>query len=669
MFKNLTRTALVAAPLLAASLAGCDNDPFAEFGPNALRSFRSCDEVNDYMGDVVLETLVRSRYGGYWGMMEDDVATADGGESSDAGPTDYTTTNVQEAGVDELDIVKTDGQYIYVVEDDELIILDSWPIEDASIVSRVQLDGWARGLFLDGDNIIVFNQRYYDDTQFADRWWGGTQATFVDITDRANPETTRKVELEGWLTDARMIDGEVYPVLNTWLDIPQRAWELTWDEDLGLPEMDWNASDAQQERIRERARDILRPHVRRIMAGTQLEDMLPLKRDTRTGDPTGNVELIHECTDLYRPNDLSQHAVLSLLHFPIDGEQDTIEAAGIVSDGWTVYASQENLYVAQTSWWSWWGWGDLELETHIHKFDLGEGDPTYVASGTVDGWLWNQFAMSEYDGYFRVATTTFDWWWGTAEGDVEEGSNVFVLQDDNDGSLEQTGSVEGLAPGEQIRAVRMMGEKGYVVTFEQIDPLFTIDLSDPHAPEQIGELELPGFSAYLHPLGDDHLLAVGMAGDWDGNISGLAVTVFDVSDFANPRIAQQLELGTEGWAWSEALWDHHAFTYHRGVLSIPATTWQENSSGDWDYFSGLYVISVDENHIEQLGTIDHRDLMTQSHCYYDWEGACNDYWYASLRRSVYIEDNLFSLSNYGVKVNDLNAPDTEHTRVLFNPLN
>ncbi|TNE91473.1 MAG: hypothetical protein EP330_05125 [Deltaproteobacteria bacterium] len=662
-----SRTALLTAPLLALALAGCEREPVGPMGEHALRSFESCDEVNDYMGDVILETLVSSRYGGYWGWMEDDVAADAGAESGGNGPSDYTTTNVQEAGVDELDIVKTDGEYIYVVEDDELIILDSWPIEDASIVSRVQLDGWARGLFLDGDKVVVFNQRYYDEQQFANRWWGGTEATFIDVSDRANPSITRKTEIEGWLTTARMIDGEVYGVVNTWLDIPQGAWELVWDEALGLPEMDWEASEAQQDRIRERARDILRPHVRRLMNRTDLDELLPLTRDTLAGDPPGQIELLHDCDELYRPAEISQHAVLSVVQFPVAGDHEEMGASGVVSDGWTVYASKENLYVAQSSWWSWWGWGDMELETHIHKFDIGGEAPVYTASGSVEGWLWNQFAMSEYDGAFRVATTEFDWWWGTGEGEADTGSNVFVMADDGAGSLAITGAVEGLAPGEQIRAVRMLGDKGYVVTFEQIDPLFTIDLSDPTNPVAVGELELPGFSAYLHPLDEDHLLAVGMAGDWEGNVQGLAVTVFDVSDFANPRVAQQLELGTEGWSWSEALWDHHAFTYHRGVLSIPATTWLESTTGEWDYFSGLYVVSVDADHIELLGTVDHRDLVAGSECYYDWAGACDDYWYASLRRSIYIEDNLFSLSNYGVKVNDLNAPEIELNRVYFNP--
>ena len=650
--------------LFLTTFAACDPEPVQPMGEQALRAFASCNDLVDYTSDVAVESLIQSLYGyGFW--MADDT-TAEG-ESS--GPSDYTTTNVQEQGVDELDIVKTDGQFIYVAQNDELLIVDSWPAEEANLVARVPLDGWTHGLFLDGDRVVVLHQRYYDTSIRENRWWSGTQATFVDVSDRSNPRVTRTTEFEGYLADARLIDGEVTGVLNSYIPLPEEVWNLAWGGELELPDMDWEAPEAEQERIREQARDILRPRVRRILQRTPVDDLLPLTRDSEGGRTAGQPTLLHECEDLHRPAEISHGAVLSVVQFPIDASHDEVSATGIISDGWTVYASQQNLYVAQSSWWSWWGFGDLELETHIHKFSLEDDGPRYAATGTVDGWLWNQFAMSEFDGTFRVATTTFDWWWGTGTGDQQSGSNLFVLADNDQGQLEPLGSVQGLAPGEQIQSVRMMGEKAYIVTFEQVDPLFTIDLSNPSNPRQVGELKLPGFSSYMHPLGQDHLLAVGMAGDWDGNIDGLAVTVFDVSDFANPRVAHQLELGQDGWAWSEALWDHHAFTYHRGMLSIPATTWREGSDGSWESFSGLYVLSVDADHIEIAGTIDHADLVSQSNCYYDWEGACEDYWYANLRRSIYIEDNLFSLSNYGMKVNDLYEPDLEHTRVLFDARN
>ena len=161
--------------------------------------------------------------------------------------------------------------------------------------------------------------------------------------------------------------------------------------------------------------------------------------------------------------------------------------------------------------------------------------------------------MSEWDGHLRVASTNINWWWGWNENTQEEGNNLTVLQDNNEGELVVTGSITGIAPGERIFASHMFGAKGYMVTFEQIDPLFTIDLSDHSNPTLVGELKIPGYSSYLHALGEDHLLAVGMDGDMDGNLTGLAVNVFDVSDFANPTLAHQYTLDEgDGWAWSEA---------------------------------------------------------------------------------------------------------------------
>ena len=317
----------------------------------------------------------------------------------------------------------------------------------------------------------------------------------------------------------------------------------------------------------------------------------------------------------------------------------------------------------------------MNMSTHIHKFHLNDGEqPEYVSSGSVSGWIYDQFAMSEYDGYLRVATTDFnDWWFSDNEDEEEPGNNLFVLRDDNKGQLRQAGEVTGMAPGERIYATRMMGERAYMVTFEQIDPLFTIDLSNPQAPEVVGELKIPGYSAYLHPIDEDHLLAVGVDGDDDGNLGGVAISVFDVSDFANPTLAHKYVIDSDGWSWSEALYDHHAFTFHRDVLSIPAYSY-DYSDGDYSYFSGILSFSVDTDQgVAEIGRVNHRDLVQQSQCLYSlWYGyeeeVCDDWgWYASVRRSVYIEDNLFSISNYGIKVNDLNNPADEIARTLFYP--
>ena len=345
--------------------------------------------------------------------------------------------------------------------------------------------------------------------------------------------------------------------------------------------------------------------------------------------------------------------MLSVLHFDLD-DHGPVTATGLIADGWTIYASQKSLYAAQTShsWSGWWGWSPTEMTTVIHKFELDPSRPSpvrYAASGSVDGWILDQFALSEHDGYLRVATTEFDWWWGRTP-DEEQASSVTVLADDGWGKLREVGHVGGLGPGERIFAVRFMGAKGYVVTFEQVDPLYTLDLSESTEPKVVGELKVTGFSSYLHPIGDDWLLAVGMEADEEGRVQGLAVSVFDVRDFADPKLAHRylIEGDDDFWSWSEALNDHHAFTYHRGILSIPAYI-----SGAEGRFNGLLVLAVDpEDGIWELGRIDHQDL-----------GKSDEHVW--MRRSVYIEDAIYSLSSAGVKVNSLHNPEVELANVPF----
>ncbi len=716
---------LLTSGLTALILTGCrdEPEPLPDADPGySLARFASCDDMRDYMTEAYTETLLGYRYGYGYGYDSGAEESGDDSSGGGSGPTDYSETNVQEAGVDEPDIVKTDGEYIYYVQDDALFVVDSWPAGDAALVSEVSLGGYPHAMFLDGDRLAVFSYVYsgdYGGTE-GDResgdggsWksYARTRVSIIDITDRTSPEVVREVDLDGYYANARMIDSDIYLITTTWMDMPSALWELAWREDAGLPAVDWDATADEVTAARDAAREILLPQVGAILAGMSEGELLPLYRDQVPGADQAPETLL-ACTDIYRPPHLSYPAVMTVAHIDLADEGavgvgSDVSGTGLMSDGWTVYASTENLYIAQTSWYWYWGWGESTTTTHIHRFALDGADSVYAGSGEVDGWLLSQFAMSEHDGYLRVATTdTSGWGWGWAEDAVSTDSaesgtsggaasgttakaededlpanNVFVLQS-TDGGLEQVGALTGLAPEEQIYAVRFMGDRGYLVTFYQVDPLFTIDLSDPTAPALVGELKVPGYSSYLHPLGDDFLLAIGMDGTEDGAITGLAVSLFDVSDFANPTLATKFTLESDDWSYSEALYDHHAFTYHRGVLSFPAYTWSwDGDTGEWDGFSGLIALEVDTGEesgapaLTELGRVDHADLIADSECYYaryygedtGYDPCEVDYWYAWVRRSVVIEDGLYSLSNYGVKVNALTEPETELARVLFYP--
>jgi hypothetical protein len=662
----MSRTVLASFALVAA-LTGCNTaaDAPTDRPDASLRRLADCNELDQRLTDIVLEQLVRD---GGWMILEDSVdLAADDGGGAEAGPTDFTTTNNQEAGVDEMDMVKTNGTELFIAEGRAVHIVKSWPAAEADMLSTVELGGWAHGALLEGDTLVVFSSV----DEVDDRWmhgWNATRVTQIDVSDPADPVVVRQRDMEGWVRDARLIDGEMFFVLGQYLDLGWETWDELWQARNQIGDFPWELEGPEREAVIAQQREQLRPKVAAILADVDAATLLPSMIDV-DGNAPRPVAMM-QCDDIYVPDALGPMSMLAVGH--LDLADNSIDTTGLLADGWQVYASTDNLYVAQSSQW-WWGW-EAENVSQIHQFGLhADGEPTYEGSGEVEGWLYDSFAMSEFDGHLRVVTSDLQMWWGDSEA-PEPANNVFVMKNEGKG-LEVVGRIGGIAPNETIRAARFMGEKAYIVTFEQIDPLFSIDLSVPTDPRITGELKIPGFSAYLHPIGDDHLLAVGMAGLDTGELTGVAVNLFDVSDPASPELVQSHEIEGDGWSWSEAMWDHHAFTYHRDVLTIPAfTETYDASTGTWDGFSGTISFhATPEDGITEIGRVDHRDLVAQSEClydrWYDWDAGCgyDSYWYARVRRSVYIEDNLFTISDYGVKVNDLNDPAIAHTSVVYYP--
>jgi hypothetical protein len=241
--------------------------------------------------------------------------------------------------------------------------------------------------------------------------------------------------------------------------------------------------------------------------------------------------------------------------------------------------------------------------------------------------------------------------------------------------LRPIGAIEDLAVGERIYSARMMGDKGYMVTFRQTDPLYTFDLSDPERPRVVGELKINGFSSYIHPLDDDHLLTIGQDADDDGRVLGAHLQIFDVSNPAKPRRTAHRRLADkDGWSYSAAQWDHHAFTYdpESGVLGIPMSSW---SSDPEKTFLGLILLQVSKDGFEQLGRISHTALartMRAQECAVattenEWQcrqGAHQD-WRSQIQRSIVMDDTLFTISQLGLQANKIAQPGKALARVLF----
>ena len=802
ILRPLRRATLAATGVFA--LAGCGDDATESETLTytaSLSAFESCEALDDYIVDLTTDMVVANSiygYGGYAVDMANDRGvpaaepTADGGSGEESGPGEFTGTNNQERGVDEPDLVKTDGQTMFVVQGNTLHVIDSWPVEETHELATVELPGYGDQMFLVEGQVVVFshiytgNEPWYGDyvegrpapspggapepapdegpgdpepdeggdsdpdsggepdrdeeEGGADEepehepdplddgvWFSGTRVTVIDVSDPADPAISSVFDVEGNFVNARMVDGVVYLVSRSSLfDIYDPALAEA-ARDIELPELDWDSSESEREAAAADLRRAIRPILEDYVADRGRDRLIP---DIRTTD--SDRANLFSCGDLMEPGARAGLGVLSVLAF--NPASPTPDGVGLLADGWQLYASNQSLYVAQDS--RWWYFADeesTETTTHLHKFALNSGSPVYQASGEVSGWLLDQFSMSEHDGFLRVATTDasrFGFGGGepVAVGDAvvgtgstepgepgtdvseppeaepseggagSEGSeggeekdlidlredptvdanNVFVLEQDGT-ALSVVGGIRGIAPGEQIFAVRFLGDRGYVVTYRQVDPLFTVDLSTPTAPALRGELHIPGYSGYLHPFGEDHLIGIGRDGTDEGQVLGTQISLFDISDDDNPIRVDNFTLpyGDGTYSWSEAEHDHHAFNFYEShnLLAIPVTLedygWEDDT---YSHFSGIVVFEVTEEGISEHGRVSHTHMAHDRYCGDIDESdpepveACSswDYaWWTNMRRSVFVDDSLFAISDMGVTASSIDALDEVLAEVRF----
>ena len=338
-----------------------------------------------------------------------------------------------------------------------------------------------------------------------------------------------------------------------------------------------------------------------------------------------------ECDDILVPEVNAGITETSVLRVDFDEGFDPADTTTIVAEAGTVYASSSTLYIAATQWVQFDEQGSISSEdwsTAIHAFDLGgDGAATHVAAGEVPGSTLNQFSLSEYDGHLRVATTEGTPW--GARDESESGVHVFQVQD---GELVEVGSVGGLGRTETIQSVRFMGPVGYVVTFRQTDPLYVIDLEDPADPRNVGELKIPGFSSYLHPIGEGRLVGVGRDADLEGRDQGFLVSLFDVSDPTSP---QQIQTHIEAEAYSQAGNDPQAFLWWapESAAIMPIERYQEPTPNEPEGFGvGMTVLDIADSGITERGTVT------------------VDGRYPS--RGIVVQGQLWSLFDGGVAVSD-----------------
>jgi len=577
--------------------------------------------------------------------------TAAGGAVGDG----FSQTNVQSAGVDEADLVETDGRYIYTLRSapyetvpapnpdgstylspappqTQLVIADAARADAMSVAARVTVDGTPTGMYLVGGRLAVVTQSY-PSYAWLDAGFGGVRApvrftggiagssiidpgdpkvtvTVFDVSDPAAPKVVEETSLDGSYDTSRAIGDRVYVVVrnDTWVPAPK-----TVDGPDGTSVYESEASYRQRLGATPLA-ELLPQYSAKVAGGAATAGALVAAPDVYVKE-TGAAEF---------GQNMETVAVLNV------GDDAAGPSGTTTIAGWagTSYASADSLYLASPFWEA----GDSDTDTghsgtNLFKFDLDPDAVPLVATGEVEGSVLNQFSMDEQGDDLRVATTATE---PAVHSDdlpppppPATSNGVYVLRQDGD-ALKVVGSVTKLGLTERIQSARFVGNMAYLVTFRRTDPLFAINLSDPIHPKVAGELQIPGFSTYLQPLGDGLLLGVGRDADETGRAKGIQLSLFDVSDPAKPvRLAAQ-SLDDEGpWGWSDAEHNHLAVSYfpEQHVLAIPlyrfSYAWTGSGAGTGDPgqpkpFS-LEVFRVGrEEGIEKLGAIAADSVISRS---------------------------------------------------------
>ena len=563
-----------------------------------LEKFASFKELNEF-AKTVPETDYDGAINDTFEVLEGSMVAPKGasqldGSSNETTPLDsddtgYSGTNVQVDGVDEADIVKTDGKCIYTVVDNSLIIVNAYPSKSAQILSKIELDHDITSIFINKDKLVVFESlREYGKHDHEDTYyhWGADYATSVkvyDISDKSNPVLDNEITVDGSYWDSRMIGNYVYVIA------VQTAYYL--NDVVELPQI--------------------------CLDDTVLE--IPAE------------EVLHTSQNEYDSN------FVTILSFDVNRVIEDTSQLGFGSfflgSSSKLYMSQNNMYLTCNEY-------DAAVSyrstTAIHRIHLDDGKMEYNASSRVPGRVLNQFSMDEYDSYFRLATTTGSTW------DNSSGNHLYVLDD----NMDNIGALENIAPGERIYSARFMGDRCYLVTFKEVDPFFVIDVSNPSSPKVLGELKITGYSDYLHPYDQDHIIGIGKE-TVDGLYQGVKISLFDVSDVSNPREISKYEIGDRGTD-SPILDDHKALLFDRekNLLVMPVLVMEQWTS-TWQ---GAYVFDISvEKGLVLHGMVTHYDDAEQTKWYYDSQ--------LEVRRTLYIGDTLYTLSDAKIKMNDLTRLD------------
>ncbi len=644
-------------------------------GTYPIKNFGSYEELTSFL---ITGNQNVGRYGNgfFSGMLgenavEFDLATskANGAEEQGGTNVDYSKTNVQVEGVDEPDVVKTDGTYLYVVSNNKVIIVKAYPAEEAEIISEIEFNESSTilNIFIDGSRLVVFLQTYdypilknafaAEDSKMVS--WYSSPDTYVkiyELEDMSEPNLVKDIVAGGSFSGARLIGDYVYVITTQYsystdendtivprLMINDEVIEVALSDIyyVDIPEKSSTFTNIVSINIHDDDEDV---HQKIFLLGT-----------TQTLYVSENNIYVSYSMWYYDYPSLEkilEDKLLPLLPVSARAQLDTVEGLDLEDyqkqtiAQWIIQGYVQSLSDEQKSEIV----KDIAKDTEktiIHRISIDNGQINYESQGTVTGYVKDQFSLSEYNDYLRVSTTLSGSTLSYYMGSVESQNNVYVLDMD----LQLVGSLEGIAPGETIYATRFVGDVCYLVTFRQVDPFFVIDLSEPTDPQVLGQLKIPGYSTYLHPYDETHVIGIGRDG------SKVKISLFDVSDMSYPTELSNYTIQNEDekdwwWAESSALYEHKAFLFDRekNLLVIPAGTYYKQ-------LAYVFDITLDDG-INLKGTISH-DVETENEeenngeeMYYMYYDDGN-----SIQRTLYIENVLYTISKNMVKMNSLEDLD------------
>lgn len=610
---------------------------------------------------------------------------------------DYSTTNLQVAGVDEADIMKTDGNYVYLLDYNDLYIVNAKPFELASVITKITFKSRPQEFYISGDRLVVFGEdtNIYNDKTYQSfkRRSSYVYLKIFDVSDPKNPKQIKDLNLEGSYSSSRLIGDYLYFVTNNYQNYlaGEPVLPRVFDGGKLLPEKCSLSSKCYAPEVfyfdvpydNFNFTSVMALNIKSVNEALSGDVYLLSGNQNMYVSPNNIYITYTEYLNEYEiERDLTINLIKSRLSTSSQEKVAKIESADsfILSTA----EKQEKIYSLIQNYLNNLNSTEQntinkeieellkktfserlkEMEkTVIHKIAFSGNKLEYKDSGSVSGHILNQFAMDEQDGYFRIATTRSSSWSKYLEEQSQESySNVFVLND----KMETIGTLENLAPGERIYSVRFMGNRAYLVTYKQVDPLFAIDLADPKNPRVLGELKIPGYSNYLHPYSENILIGFGR--DTEVNSSGtsinkgLKISLFDVSVPSNPKELDNFITG-DRFSDSIALYDHKAFlaSKSKNLLSLPVVL-RNGAYGENLEFSGALVFGLNDNKITLRGRIDHSD--SGNYTNKDFWGGFN-YFDNSVKRSLYIEDALFTFSNKYLKINDLRSDkDLESIKII-----